>query len=79
MKAFRIGPVLCQCTGPLWLVTRDTYLRTALTEAEAERFARQMATEHGAPLDASTRIDVTVQPPEPCADWREDFVSLFDL
>lgn len=59
-RTFRIGPVLCQHSpgNMAWIVTRETFLRVALTEVEAERFARQMATDHGAPLDSSPRIDL---------------------
>lgn len=58
MKAFRIGPVLAQHIGQAWHISRETWLRVAMTEEEAERFARQMATDHGATLDASPRVDL---------------------
>jgi hypothetical protein len=58
MRAFRIGTVLAQCHGAAWHVTRETWLRVARDETEAELFARQMATDLGAALDASPRVDL---------------------
>jgi len=58
MKAFRIGPVLAQRHAMAWHITRETWLRVAFSEEEAERFARQMATDHGTDLDASPRVDL---------------------
>jgi hypothetical protein len=58
MRAFRIGPVLAQHIGQAWHITRETWLRVAKDEQEAELFARQMATEHGTTLDASPRVDL---------------------
>jgi hypothetical protein len=58
MSAFRIGPVLAQRHGMAWHITRETWLRIARDETEAEIFARQMATDWGAPLDSSDRVDL---------------------
>ena len=58
MKAFRIGPAVAQCHGRTWHVSRDTFLRIATDETEAEIFARQMATDWGNPLDSSDRVDL---------------------
>jgi hypothetical protein len=59
-RTFRIGPVLCLEKPAIqaWIVTRETFLRIASNEAEAERYAHQMATDHGAPLDSSPRVDL---------------------
>lgn len=52
MKAFRIGPVLAQFSpvNQAWILTRETSLRIARNRDEAERYARQMATDHGCTL-----------------------------
>lgn len=52
MKAFRVGPVLAQFSpvNQAWIVSRDTYVRIARNREEAERYARQMATDHGCTL-----------------------------
>lgn len=59
-RTFRIGPVTCIEKPAImaWVVTRETWLRVAFSEAEAERFAHQMATDHGAALDSSPRVDL---------------------
>ena len=62
MKAFRIGPVLCT-HAPVnghsqWLVTRETWLRVALTEEEAITFARQMATPFDGPFCSDPIVPV---------------------
>lgn len=58
MTAFRIGPVLAQRIDTAWHVTRETWLRVARDELEAEIFARQMSTEWGQSLDSSDRVDL---------------------
>jgi len=59
-RTFRIGPVLVHYSpvNQAWILTRETFLRIAANEAEAERYAHQMATDLGAPLDSSPRIDL---------------------
>jgi len=59
-QAFRIGPTLARFRPELhaWIVTRETWLRVALSREEAVRYARQMATEHGQPLDTSEPVPV---------------------
>lgn len=62
-RTFRVGAAVAQYSpvNQAWIVTHGLHLRVAFSEVEAERYARQMATQWGAPLDSSPRIDGAAQ------------------
>lgn len=59
-RSFRIGDAIVQYSrvNQAWIVTHNSSLRVARDESEAERYARQLATPWGAPLDSSDRVDL---------------------